>query len=108
MIYQLVVYVPADHAETLKDALFDAGAGRYAHYDRCSWESSGTGQFRPLEGANPAIGEHGVIETVKELKIEMVCTADVIKEVLSVLKKSHPYEEPAYGVFEIKTIEDFS
>ena len=107
MLYKLIVYVPAGDAEKVKNALFDAGAGRYAHYDRCSWESGGTGQFRPLEGSNPAIGEHGVTERVEEIKIETVCVQEKIKEVLEALLKAHPYEEPAYGVIEMKTVEDF-
>lgn len=107
MLYHLVVYVPADHAERVKNALFDAGAGRYEHYDRCSWECLGTGQFRPLEGSNPAIGHHGKVEKVEELKIETVCVKEKIKEVLTALKKNHPYEEPAYGIFEMKTLENF-
>lgn len=107
MLYQLIVYVPVHDAENLKKALFDAGAGKYENYDRCSWESMGMGQFRPLSGSNPAIGAHGVLEQVEEVKIEMVCTAENIKKVLLALKKEHPYEEPAYGVIELKTIEDF-
>ncbi len=107
MFYQLIVYVPANDAEKLKNALFDAGAGRYAHYDRCSWESRGIGQFRPLEGANPAIGTHDVVEKVEEIKIETVCTAENLRNVLEALKSAHPYEEPAYGVMEMKTIGDF-
>lgn len=107
MLYQLIVYVPITHLEEFKDALFDAGAGQYAHYDRCSWECSGRGQFRPLNGSNPAIGTLGNVEYVEEVKIETVCRAEAIREVLIALKQTHPYEEPAYGVVELKTIEDF-
>lgn len=107
MLYQLTVYVPLNSAENLKTALFDAGAGKYENYDRCSWQTQGTGQFRPLTRSNPAIGTHGVIEYVEEVKIETICKAENLKEVLIALKKVHPYEEPAYGVTELKTIEDF-
>lgn len=107
MLYQVIVYVPLPDAEMLKKALFDAGAGKYENYDRCSWESLGTGQFRPLPGANPAIGRHHVIERVDEIKIEMICSAECITNVLIALKSTHPYEEPAYGVIELKTLEDF-
>lgn len=107
MLYQIVVYVPLTHLEELKSALFDAGAGIYENYDRCSFESAGIGQFRPLEGSNPAIGQHNVIEHVKEMKIETICVKEKIKGVLQALKAAHPYEEPAYGVIELKTIEDF-
>ena len=107
MLYQLIVYVPTTHAEELKQALFNAGAGDYEKYDQCSWETHGTGQFRPLEGSNPAIGRHNVVEKVEEVKIEMVCKREKIKEALDALKETHPYEEPAYGVITMKTLEDF-
>ena len=107
MLYQLIVYVPSTDAERLKEALFDAGAGRYENYDRCSWETVGTGQFRPLEGSNPAIGSHHRLEKLQEIKIETVCTQQTLRNVLETLKRVHPYEEPAYGVIELKTLEDF-
>ncbi|MEW5832408.1 MAG: NGG1p interacting factor NIF3 [Campylobacterota bacterium] len=107
MLYQLIVYVPTGDAEHLKEALFAAGAGKYKHYDRCSWECGGTGQFRPLQGANPAIGRIETVEYVPEVKIETVCTAECLKKVLRALRENHPYEEPAYGVIELKTLEDF-
>lgn len=107
MLYQVTVYVPLNDAANLKKALFDAGAGKYENYDRCSWQTQGTGQFRPLEGSNPAIGTHGAIEHVEEVKIETICKAENIKAVLIALKETHPYEEPAYGVIELKTMEDF-
>lgn len=107
MLYHLIVYVPANDAETVKNALFDAGAGRYEHYDRCCWQTEGHGQFRPLEGSNPAIGVQGKVETVAEIKIETICIPDTIQKVLKALKRAHPYEEPAYGVIELKTAEDF-
>lgn len=107
MLYQLIVYVPLQNADDLKTALFDAGAGKYENYDRCSWQIQGMGQFRPLSGSNPTIGTHGTIEQIEEVKIETICKAEHIKEVLAALKKAHPYEEPAYGVTQLKTIEDF-
>ncbi len=107
MLYQLIVYVPATHTEELKNALFHAGAGHYENYDLCSWETSGMGQFRPLKGSNPSVGTHGIVEKVEEVKIEMVCKREKIKEVLDALKVAHPYEEPAYGVITMKTMEDF-
>lgn len=107
MLYQLYVYVPISASENVKTALFAAGAGRYENYDHCSWESKGTGQFRPTEGSHPFLGTINTLEKVEEIKIEMICKAEKIKEVLKKLKEVHPYEEPAYGVIEFKTIEDF-
>ena len=85
----------------VKTALFNAGAGKIGNYDSCCWETLGTGQFRPLEGSNPAIGSYGMIERVEEYKIEMVCAKERIKEVIAALKVAHPYEEPAYEVYEV-------
>lgn len=107
MLYQLIVYIPVSDAEKLKNALFDAGAGRYENYDRCSWQCSGIGEFRPLEGSDPFIGSLGIIEKVEEVKIETICRPEALKNVLIALKSTHPYEEPAYGVIELKTLEDF-
>lgn len=107
MLYHLFVYVPITASEKIKTALFNAGAGRYNNYDQCSWESNGLGQFRPLEKSNPFLGSLDTVEKVEEIKIEMICECDKIKDVLKRLKEVHPYEEPAYGVIEFKTIEDF-
>lgn len=106
MLYQLIVYVPSQDAESLKNALFDAGAGNYSGYDRCSWETTGIGQFRPLIGSHPTLGKHNELEHVEEIKIETVCEKSVLKKVLRALREHHPYEEPAYGVIELKTFED--
>lgn len=107
MLYQLIVYIPSSHIDSVKNALFEAGAGKYRHYDRCSWETTGVGQFRPMDGSNPAIGELGKQETLEEFKLETICAADALKTVLETLLRVHPYEEPAYGVIELKTIDDF-
>lgn len=107
MLYHLFVYAPLQDAESLKQALFSAGAGKYEHYDQCCWEGHGVGQFRPLSGSNPSIGKQNILEKVEEVKIEMICDCEKIKGVLEALKESHPYEEPAYGVIEIKTLDDF-
>lgn len=107
MFYLLYVYVPISASENVKKALFDTGAGRYENYDQCSWESTGIGQFRPLEGSHPFLGTVNAIEKVDEMKIEMICKAEKIKEVLEKLKEVHPYEEPAYGAIAFKTLKDF-
>ena len=99
---KLEFYVPETHLEEVKTAVFDAGAGQIGDYDCCCWETSGSGQFRPLDGSQPFIGEQGKIESVIEYKVEMVCAVELIDEVVSVLKQSHPYETPAYQYWEVK------
>ncbi|RZA08253.1 MAG: NGG1p interacting factor NIF3, partial [Proteobacteria bacterium] len=58
----LVVYVPESHRDEVKKAMFAAGAGKLGNYDQCCWQTLGEGQFRPTEGANPAIGAVGKLE----------------------------------------------
>ena len=101
---KLEVYVPATHAEDLKTALFAAGAGKIENYDCCCWQTSGTGQFRPLDGSNAFIGEKGKIEKVEEIKIELLCPESKIKEIISALKDAHPYETPAFQYWTVKII----
>jgi structural hemagglutinin/hemolysin toxin protein RtxA len=94
-------YVPVHYAEKVKAAMFQAGAGKIGKYDSCSFEVKGIGQFRPLPGSNPTIGSHFELKTVDELKVDMVCEEVIIHEVIDALKKSHPYETPAYYVIEV-------
>ena len=102
-MYKLCVYVPASHLEQVKQALFDAGAGRIGDYDSCCWQVSGQGQFRPLAGADPFIGSQGRIETVEEYKVELVCEDALIAATVAALKQAHPYEEPAYQVWKLES-----
>lgn len=106
-MYKLVFFVPESHKEMVKQAVFAQGAGRYDGYDCCSWETLGSGQFKPLSGSQPFIGEQDKIETVAEYRVEMICAANNIKAVLQALLDSHPYETPAYEVWSIKTLDDF-
>lgn len=103
MIYKLEFYVPETHLETVKTAVFTAGAGKIGNYDCCSWQTAGAGQFRPCEGSKPFLGEIDRIETVQEYKVELVCDSKCICRVIEALRKSHPYETPAYQYWEIKS-----
>lgn len=100
-MYRLTVYVPDSHVEPLKTALFAAGAGRLGDYDLCSWQVMGTGQFRPLAGADPFVGRPGTLERLPEWRLEMVLTDDVLGAVVAALREAHPYEEPAFGVVKL-------
>ncbi len=103
-MYQLCFYVPEEAADEVKQAIFDTGCGRIGNYGQCCWQTRGTGQFRPLAGSDPAIGEHGRLETVKELKIEMVCADEHIQAAVEALKRAHPYEEVAYTVVRMEEL----
>ena len=102
-MYKLCFFVPKKDKEKVKNALFAIGAGKYANYECCSFETLGTGQFKPLNGANPYIGDIGLIEKVTEYKVEMICEDALIAEAVRVLKESHPYEEVAYEVFKMES-----
>lgn len=95
---KLTFYVPVDHKEKVKNALFNIGAGKIGNYDMCCFETQGTGQFRALEGANPTIGKIGNLENVPEVRVEMVLDDHILSRALEALNESHPYETPAYDV----------
>ncbi len=106
-MYQLCFYVPESHLETVKAALFAQGAGQFRAYDQCCWQVRGDGQFRPLAGSRPYAGGILRLEKLSEYKVEMICRDEAIKTVVKTLLAVHPYEEPAYQIYRILTIEDF-
>jgi dinuclear metal center YbgI/SA1388 family protein len=102
---KIVVFVPVGpDITTVHDALAEAGAGRIGNYSHCSFATAGTGQFRPLEGARPAIGEVGSLERVAETRLEMVLPRARRAGVVAALRASHPYEEPAFDVLELADV----
>ncbi|MCB0719914.1 MAG: Nif3-like dinuclear metal center hexameric protein [Bacteroidetes bacterium] len=98
---KLVTFVPASHAESVRNAMAEAGAGRIGNYDRCSFMVRGTGTFRAGTGANPTIGTEGSFESVEEVKLEMEVEESRLKAVVAALTGAHPYEEVAYDVFRL-------
>jgi hypothetical protein len=96
---KLVVFVPPEALDAVRDAVFAAGAGRIGAYERCSWYAAGTGTFLPLAGASPTVGEVGEEERVEELRLETVFPAERHDEVVGALRAAHPYEEPAFDVY---------
>ena len=96
---KLVVFVPPEALDAVRDALFEAGAGRIGDYERCSWYTAGTGTFFGGEGTAPTIGEAGREERVPELRLETVFPAARYDEVVAALRRAHPYEEPAFDVY---------
>jgi dinuclear metal center YbgI/SA1388 family protein len=98
---KLVVYVPEDAAAPLRAAIVEAGAGAVGSYDHCTFTSPGQGRFRPLEGADPAIGTIGTVEVVDEHRIECVLPRRVRSAVVAALRAAHPYETPAFDIVEM-------
>lgn len=97
-IIKIEFYVPETHLESVKNAMFSAGAGRVGDYDCCAWQTLGQGQFRPLLGSTPFLGEAGSVEQVAEYKVEMVMESGKVDAVVAAMKDAHPYEEVAYCV----------
>jgi hypothetical protein len=96
---KLIVFVPPDALDAVRDALFSAGAGRIGGYTRCSWYMEGTGTFLGGAGTDPAIGEAGREERVCEVRLETVFPANAHDAVIEALRRAHPYEEPAFDVY---------
>ena len=96
---KIAVFTPLSHAEAVRKALADAGAGHIGKYDSCSFSSRGIGRFRGGKGTNPFIGKPGTLENIEEERIEVVCPAAILEKVLSAVKKAHPYEEPAIDIY---------
>ncbi len=90
-----------DGLEATRDAVFAAGAGRIGEYERCSWYTPGTGTFFGGGSTEPAVGESGREEHVAELRVETVVPAERLDEVVAALRRAHPYEEPAFDVYEL-------
>jgi hypothetical protein len=102
-MYKLCFYVPVSHLDQVKAAVFAAGAGRIGDYDSCCWQVLGQGQFRPLVGSKPFLGQEGAVEAVAEYRVEMVCEEQSLKGAVSALLEAHPYEEPAWDVVVLVT-----
>lgn len=96
---KLVVFVPREALDNVRDALFAAGAGRIGDYERCSWYTAGTGTFFAGQGADPTVGERGREERVSELRLESVYPEEREAEVVAALRAAHPYEEPAFDLY---------
>lgn len=97
--HKLVTFVPAEHAEVLRNALASVGAGRIGEYELCTFNIPGHGTFRGRAGTNPAIGESEQLETVQEIRMELVCPGDALGLVTEIIRQFHPYEEPPWDIY---------
>ncbi len=101
-MYKICFYAPEEFVETIKLAMFEAGAGKIGNYSHCSWQTKGEGQFKPLENSTPFLGKENTVEKVAEYKVEMVCEANTLYAAVDALKNSHPYETPAYHLIKVE------
>lgn len=101
---KLIIYVPKNYAQRLQDELFRSGAGKISssNYTECSFSVAGVGTFRPNDKANPFLGEANQREHVEEIRLEMIFAQSLQEKILQTIKKFHPYEEPAFDLFELK------
>ena len=103
---KLVVTVPPDNTEEVRDAICNEGAGIIGNYTHCSMTTKCIGTFKPTDEANPYIGEKNKLELVEEEKLEVMCDINIVKRVLKKLREVHPYEEPAIDIIPIINEED--
>ncbi|HKJ80120.1 MAG TPA: Nif3-like dinuclear metal center hexameric protein [Prolixibacteraceae bacterium] len=103
---KLVTFIPTEHAEKVRQAVFEAGAGNIGNYDYCGFNLEGEGSFRAGENTNPFVGDKNKIHTEKELRFETVFPGYFQGQIIHALLKSHPYEEVAYDVYPLENTFD--
>jgi hypothetical protein len=101
---KIVVFVPPSHADQLRQAMGEAGAGIIGNYSHCTFTTKGIGRFLPMEGAEPRVGHVGKLEEVEEERVETVCTRDRLEAVLQAIRRVHPDEEIAFDVYPIEEV----
>lgn len=101
---KLVTFCPSAHAEKVREALFQAGAGHIGNYEKCSYNSEGKGTFQGAENTHPFVGEKGHLHTENETRIETVYPVTVEGNVIHALFSSHPYEEIAYDIYNLENV----
>ncbi len=101
-LLKLAVYVPSSAADAVRTALFEAGCGNIGNYDSCSYNVEGFGTFKAGEGCNPFCGKVGELHREPEVRVETVLPAYLKNSVISALLKAHPYEEPAFDIYQLK------
>lgn len=102
--YKVVVTVPEAGADTLREAIGNAGGGKVGNYTHCSFSVKGTGRFLPIDGAHPTIGQVGRLEEVAEERIEITCDSENVEAIVAAIREVHPYEEPAIDIYELKEL----
>ena len=104
---KIIVTIPIENVEEVRNAICEAGAGIIGNYTYCSMSTKCIGTFKPNDNANPYIGENNKLEFVEEEKLEVVCDVDNVKKVISNLRQVHPYEEPAIDIIPLLNEKDF-
>lgn len=103
---QILVTVPEDYAQEIRDAICGAGAGIMGNYTYCSMTMKCTGRFKPSNNANPFIGKANKCEVVNEERIEVICDINIVKNVIKRIREVHPYEEPGIDIIPLISEDD--
>lgn len=101
-LYKIVVFVPEESINNVRNAMCAEGAGWIGNYSDCTFSLKGTGSYKPLEGTNPYIGTQNKLEQVNEFRLETVATPGNLKKVIDAMIDAHPYEEVAYDVYKLE------
>lgn len=101
-LYKIVVFVPTAQEAELREAIGNAGAGFIGNYSHCTYRVQGKGTFFPHEGTHPFIGQPGKLEEVDETRIETIVPEGQLRQVISAMLRTHPYEEPAYDIYRVE------
>ena len=104
---KIIVTIPINNVDEVRDALCEAGAGVVGNYTHCSMSTKCIGTFKPNDNANPYIGEKNKLEFVEEEKLEVVCEVENVKKVITKLRHVHPYKEPAIDIIPLLDEADF-
>lgn len=104
---KIIVTIPVDNLERVRNAMCEAGAGIIGNYTHCSMSTKCIGTSKPNDNANPYIGEKNKLEFVEEEKLEVVCEVENVKNVITKLRHVHPYEEPAIDIIPLLDEADF-
>lgn len=99
--HKIVVFVPHKNADELAFAMASAGAGNIGNYSVCTFRTKGVGTFLGGKGSNPKAGKKGRFEMVDEVRLEMVCDSSNLDKAIDKIYQVHPFEEPAYEVYDI-------
>lgn len=105
-IFKIVTFVPIQNAQKIRQAMGDAGAGVLGKYHHASFSTKGIGRFTPAEGAHPSIGKIDEPQEVGEERIEVICQKEKVKEVVTAIKRNHPYEEVPLEIYELVKAEE--
>ncbi len=100
-MFKIITFVPIKDAQKVRQAMGNAGAGVLGNYHHASFSTKGIGRFTPGEGARPTIGKRGQAQEVEEERVEVICQNEKVKDVISAIKRTHPYEEVPLEVYEL-------